>query len=75
MARCEHLPPGMYELEVFLVGLLMAASIDPTSDTCPTDAADEGFTLWVWSWDQLRPAWDRAAIDLGWVQHKERWTW
>ena len=54
----------MTDLELFLVGLIMAGTVycdglqfeDPTAD----------FDLWRMSWDAAVPAWDRAARGRGW---------
>jgi hypothetical protein len=56
-------------LELGLVGLIMASSIDPSVD----DAGD--FGLWSRVWDDAKQAWDRHARDAGWIVVGAHWEY
>lgn len=54
----------MEDLELFLVGLVMAATVYSVGD--PFEDPVDDFGLWVRSWDAVRPAWSRMAEARGW---------
>lgn len=75
MARGLQLKNGMHaanvlvDLELFLVGLIMAGTMycdgpqveDPTAD----------FDLWRVSWDKVAPSWDLATQGQCWVLQRQ----
>lgn len=64
----------MDELELMLVGLVMAATIycdEPGGSLPPT----EDFGLWCASWDATRPRWEAMARKLGWVSVGMNWEY
>jgi hypothetical protein len=66
------------DLELFLVGLIMAATVycDGPQFEDPAD----NFDLWRKSWDAAVPAWDQAArgrawlaVGMNWEYHNDSW--
>jgi hypothetical protein len=59
----------MKELEIFVVGLIMASTMYPSQIEDPT----EDFCLWGASWDVVCPRWNSAATLLGWNTVGTQW--
>lgn len=73
------LPP---DLELWIVGLLMAASVysdcpEPSDVAAVMIVPDDGesFVAWCGSWDQLRPEFARRASELGWPDVGTNWEY
>lgn len=62
----------MRELELFLVGLLMAASVLPVDEE---EGTDVGFNLWYLSWVPLNDMFDVQARHLKWLHVGPHWVY
>lgn len=67
----------MDELELMLVGMVMAATIycDEPGNSAPRDDQTEDFDLWRASWDATRPRLEARAMELGWVSVGMNWEY
>lgn len=63
----------MDDLELALVGLLMAASL--YCDGPQQDDPTEDFSLWRDSWRALGPAWHDESVRLGWKSVGACWKY
>lgn len=66
------------DLELFLVGLIMAATV--YCDGPQSEGLTDSFEIWRKSWDAAVPAWDCAArgrawraVGMNWEYHNEGW--
>jgi hypothetical protein len=64
------LPP---DLELFLVGLVMAATV--YCDGLQVEDPTEDFDLWRTAWDAVGPAWEAAARERGWRAVGMNWEY
>jgi hypothetical protein len=61
----------MRDLELFLIGIIMAATL--YCDGEQVLDPDDDFELWRRSWDAVRLAWEASARARGWLAVGQQW--
>ncbi len=67
------LESALIDLELFLVGLIMAGTV--YCDGPQFEDPAENFDLWRKSWDEIVPAWDHAARGCSWLAVGMTWEY